>query len=83
MASTILRPWYILGPGHYWPVLLKPAYWLLEQIPMTRASAWRLGLVTIHQMNEALEWAVEHPTTGQRVLNVPEIRMAGQRAAKW
>src|ERR1043166_655695 len=27
LNATILRPWYVLGPGHYWPYLLKPAYW--------------------------------------------------------
>ena len=25
LPATILRPWYVLGPGHYWPYLLKPA----------------------------------------------------------
>jgi hypothetical protein len=24
LNTTILRPWYVLGPGHYWPYLLKP-----------------------------------------------------------
>ncbi len=26
-VSTILRPWYVLGPGHWWPVALKPIYY--------------------------------------------------------
>ena len=26
LTATILRPWYVLGPGHRWPVLLKPMY---------------------------------------------------------
>src|SRR6185295_4856179 len=24
IPATILRPWYVLGPGHYWPYLLVP-----------------------------------------------------------
>ena len=24
LTATILRPWYILGPGHWWPVALVP-----------------------------------------------------------
>ena len=24
LAATILRPWYVLGPGHRWPYLLLP-----------------------------------------------------------
>ncbi|HEY2951737.1 MAG TPA: NAD(P)H-binding protein, partial [Verrucomicrobiae bacterium] len=47
MKATVLRPWYILGPGHRWPYFLLPAYWLFEWFPPTRASARRLGLVTL------------------------------------
>jgi uncharacterized protein YbjT (DUF2867 family) len=28
LPHTILRPWYVLGPGHRWPYALLPAYWL-------------------------------------------------------
>jgi uncharacterized protein YbjT (DUF2867 family) len=75
-ASTVLRPWYVVGPGHYWPVALRPAYWLLERIPTTRDTARRLGLVTIAQMLNALVEAVEKPATGTRVLDVPALRAA-------
>ena len=51
MNATILRPWYVLGPGRRWPVVLKPMYWLMERIPATRESAQRLGLVTLEQMD--------------------------------
>lgn len=74
IPATILRPWYVLGPGHRWPHLLQPLYWLLKQIPATRASAERLGLVRLHQMIAALAFAVEHPVIGTRVLSVPDIR---------
>lgn len=30
LTRTILRPWYVLGPGHRWPIALKPVYALLE-----------------------------------------------------
>lgn len=26
LNATILRPWYVLGPGHRWPYLLIPMY---------------------------------------------------------
>jgi uncharacterized protein YbjT (DUF2867 family) len=73
---TILRPWYVLGPGHWWPVSLKPIYALLEAIPTTREGAQRLGLVSLSQMARALVWAVENPPVQTRVLEVPEIRAA-------
>lgn len=74
LNATVLRPWYVLGPGRRWPLALKPVYWLMERIPSTRESARRLGLVTIDQMVAALVRSVEHPSQGVRILNVPDIR---------
>lgn len=80
LNATILRPWYVLGPGHYWPYLLKPGYWLARQIPIMREGVTRLGLVTWRQMVAALAAAVEHPARGVRVVEVPEIAAAGSFA---
>jgi uncharacterized protein YbjT (DUF2867 family) len=74
LTCSILRPWYVLGPGHRWPVMLKPLYALLEAIPTTRAGALRLGLVTLPQIVSALVWAIENPPSETRVLDVPAIR---------
>jgi uncharacterized protein YbjT (DUF2867 family) len=79
IAATILRPWYVLGPGHYWPLALLPAYWVMEAIPATRESARRLGLVRLREMVGAIVHAVENPPAGVRVLNVPDIRAAAAR----
>jgi uncharacterized protein YbjT (DUF2867 family) len=77
LNATILRPWYVLGPGHRWPYALVPFYWLAERIPSKREAARRLGLVTVAQMVNALAAAVENPAEGVRVMEVPEIRTAG------
>ena len=74
MKATFVRPWYVLGPGHWWPYALVPFYWLAELLPPTRESAQRLGLVTISQMLNALVWAVEHPAEDVRILDVSAIR---------
>lgn len=74
LPCTILRPWYVVGPGHWWPVLLLPGYWLGERLPGSRDTARRLGLVSVRQMVAALVHAVEQPTEGVRLLEVPEIR---------
>lgn len=74
MNATILRPWYVLGPGHRWPYALLPMYWLLEKLPAARDGARRLGLVTVEQMVSALLAAVEDPCRGVRILDVPAIR---------
>jgi uncharacterized protein YbjT (DUF2867 family) len=72
--NATIRPWYVLGPGHRWPYLLLPGYWLAERLPATRETARRLGLVTLAQMTEAIARAVENPVRGIRVVEVPEIR---------
>jgi uncharacterized protein YbjT (DUF2867 family) len=76
LNATILRPWYVLGPGHRWPYLLLPVYRVAELLPPTREGAQRLGLVTLEQMTNALTMAVENPVQGIRVVTVPEIRAA-------
>jgi nucleoside-diphosphate-sugar epimerase len=75
---TILRPWYVLGPGHWWPVVLVPFYRIAERVPSLRDGAQRLGLVTLSQMVLALVSAVEHADSASRVLEVPQIRAAAQ-----
>jgi len=74
MNVTIVRPWYVLGPGYRWPYALLPMYWLCERIPSTRDGARRLGLVTLPQMTRTLLSAIEKPCTGARIIEVPEIR---------
>jgi len=81
LNATVLRPWYVLGPGHRWPYLLIPIYWLAEQLPATREGARRLGLVTLTQMVDALQCAIENPCHGIRILEVPEIRNAQTEVA--
>jgi uncharacterized protein YbjT (DUF2867 family) len=76
MNATVLRPWYVLGPGHRWAHALVPFYSLFRMIPATRDSALRLGLVTLPQMISALFTAVENPASGTRIVEVPEIRRA-------
>ena len=76
LTATILRPWYVLGPGHRWPAAMAPIYALLEAIPSTREGARRLGLVTLEQMATALLWAIENPPAQTRILDVSAIRAA-------
>jgi uncharacterized protein YbjT (DUF2867 family) len=76
LTATVLRPWYVLGPGRRWPVLLAPAYALARVVPAWREGARRLGLVTLPQMIRAIVGAVEHPPPRGtiRLVGVPEIR---------
>jgi len=80
LPATFVRPWYVLGPMHRWPYVLRPFYWLCERLPNTREAARRLGLVTIGQMTRALLWAAENATSDVRILDVPGIREAGSES---
>jgi nucleoside-diphosphate-sugar epimerase len=74
LHATVLRPWYVLGPGHRWPHVLRPFYWIAERIPATADGARRLGLITIDQITRALLFAVEHPSRGMEIIDVPRMR---------
>ena len=76
LTATVLRPWYVLGPGHRWPLMLLPMYAVAEIFPATRDGARRLSLVTIDQMIAALVRAIENPPSPGtiRIVEVPEIK---------
>jgi uncharacterized protein YbjT (DUF2867 family) len=64
LNATGPRPWYVLGPGHWWPYALLPFYKIAELLPPTRDGARRLGLVTLERMTTELLGAVENPASG-------------------
>jgi uncharacterized protein YbjT (DUF2867 family) len=75
LKATIIRPWYVIGPGHYWPLLLQPLFWLLQYIPATAEKAKALALVSLHKMLLALESAVKQlPENQCRIIEIEEIR---------
>ena len=97
MNATILRPWYVLGPGHRWPYFLIPIYKLMELLPSTREGATRLGLVTLEQMVRALVRCGRNPSSrsshrrgpanprgGRKIFCRDKLpRSAGLRPARW
>ena len=74
IGATILRPWYILGPGHRWAHLLQPLYALARLIPSMRASAERLALLPRQAVIDTLVRSVESPPDGVRVIEAREIQ---------
>jgi uncharacterized protein YbjT (DUF2867 family) len=81
IPHTILRPWYVLGPGHRWAYALYPMYWAASLVPSMRDGAERCGMVTLEQMLRALEWSVWSAGRETRLLEVPQIRAANARTA--
>jgi len=60
IPATFIRPWYVAGPGHYWPLLLTPLFKILEWVPSTSQKAKALRLVSLKQMLKALVYAAGH-----------------------
>src|SRR3954453_11177330 len=58
IPATFVRPWYVVGPGHYWPLFCLPLFKILEWIPSTSQKAKALRLVTLKQMLHTLIYAV-------------------------
>ena len=75
LTATVLRPWYVIGPGHRWPLLLVPFYAAAGLVPAWREGARRLGLVTLDQMAGAIVRAVENPPPpgSRRIVEAPAI----------
>ena len=74
MNATFIRPWYVVGRGHYWVLLLYPLFKILELIPATKEKAKKLSLITISQMLDALLFAIENPNEGIRIIEIGDIK---------
>jgi uncharacterized protein YbjT (DUF2867 family) len=72
---TFVRPWYVVGPGHYWPLLFNPVFKLLELIPSTSVQTRSLALVTLKQMLLTLKKVVSSASgTRNRVIEINDIK---------
>jgi uncharacterized protein YbjT (DUF2867 family) len=74
LRATFIRPWYIVGPGRYWPLIFQPFFKLFEIIPATAEKAKSLRLTSIKQMLKTLMFAVKNPFPGTRVIEITDIR---------
>ncbi len=74
LNCTFIRPWYVLGPGHWWPVLLLPIYGIAELNTSWRLKFRSMALVTIRQMINALEYAATSEPQPFRILEIKDIR---------
>jgi uncharacterized protein YbjT (DUF2867 family) len=74
IPATFIRPWYVTGPGHYWPLALQPVFKLLEIFPPTSGKAKALRLVSIRQMLNSILYAVENrPVANADIIEIDRI----------
>ena len=74
LNCTFVRPWYVLGPGHWWPVVLLPFYGLAAFVPSWKKAAEAKGLVTLQQMLDTLANAVAEVPAPLKIYEVADIR---------
>ena len=74
LPYVFIRPWYVLGPGRWWPYLLFPLFKLLQIIPATAKKAKALGFVSIQQMILSLKFIVSHPDDAPEIVEIDEIK---------
>jgi uncharacterized protein YbjT (DUF2867 family) len=80
LPVTIFRPWYVVGPGHYWPLLFLPLFKILELVPQTAIKAKSLRLVTLKQLLNALVSSVnEISSSGIKIIEIDSIRKMGKK----
>jgi uncharacterized protein YbjT (DUF2867 family) len=71
--ATFVRPWYVLGPGHRWPYLILPLYWMWMLSPKSRDTARRLYPVKLARVIAAIADSVDHPPDGVRIIEQPRF----------
>ncbi len=74
LHTSFIRPWYVLGPGHWWPILLKPFFLIAKMIPSKKEAARQLDTVTIQQMIRTLMFAVKNQPLDNTVYDVQKIK---------
>ncbi len=76
LNCTFIRPWYVLGPGHWWPVILMPLYALANMVPAWKKKAAGTALVTLPQMLASLVSAIEAKPQPLTIVEIAAIKKA-------
>lgn len=74
LNCSFIMPWYVLGPGHWWPLILLPFYAMAELVLSWRQSARANGLVTIRQMLRTLINVIESNPKKFRLIEIQQIK---------
>jgi len=73
LKTSFIRPWYVLGPGHWWPILLKP-FLFIAKYAGKREAVENLDTVTLPQMIRVLLHAIKNPPEKNAVYDVARIK---------
>lgn len=74
MNAVFIKPWYVLGQGHYWPYMILPLYWIFMLIPPFRKTAKRLYPVKLTNVLNAIVNSVENPVKGIQSISTSVLK---------
>jgi uncharacterized protein YbjT (DUF2867 family) len=74
IKSSFIRPWYVIGPGHYWPYIIMPVFWIFKFLPFTKQTTQRLDFVTLPQMLKCILFTVKNIPQLTTAYNVQQIK---------
>jgi uncharacterized protein YbjT (DUF2867 family) len=74
LVCTFIRPWYVIGPGHYWPLLLMPAYGIAQLRPQWKQKTKGMELLNINLLLRTLVKAIEAPPPRQRLFEISHMK---------
>jgi uncharacterized protein YbjT (DUF2867 family) len=74
LGATFVRPFYVLGPGHWWPYLFLPLFRLWGDR--------RLYPVKLREVVLAIADAVEQPPGGVRIIEAADLSRASASPAR-
>ena len=74
LVCTFIRPWYVIGPGHYWPLLLMPAYGIAQLRPQWKQKTKGMELLNINLLLRTLVKAIEAPPQRQRLFEISHMK---------
>ena len=74
LVCTFIRPWYVVGPGHLWPVFLLPFFRLGKMVSSQKKKIDERSFISIKQMIHTLIKAIDSPPQKLRVFEVKHIK---------
>lgn len=74
IPTTFLRPWYVLGPGHWWPVIFTPFLVLAKLNASWRRFVEQREFISIRQMIAALRIAVKTTPMYVMVMEIEDMK---------
>jgi nucleoside-diphosphate-sugar epimerase len=73
LKTSFVRPWYVLGPSHWWPLFLKPFLFIAKHVGKKKAVE-NLDTVTLQQMIHTLLYAIKNTPEKNTIYEIKRIK---------